>query len=246
MIDLILTTRNRLDFLKVTLTSLLEMNKQVPYRLVIYDDCSDDGTPEYLMRFSHPNLFAVILAKQRMGVVHGFNQAWNYINELPGFLEYFPYMGYLQDDVKSLEGEWLLTSIRAYEALAEAENIGFLSAYDAPEHPKKGEVGWEGKGLILKDSISFQNAMAPKDFWESIGKVPAKNPDGTARGYPGEGKGSQIDVYMTGCMSQSKFVTWASAEKSSMRQGKKVLVLPGMLEHLGIDPKDSTWRNGYR
>ncbi|MCJ7663025.1 MAG: glycosyltransferase family 2 protein [Desulfobacterales bacterium] len=240
MIDILLTTRNRLKFLKQTMGGVAN-HTHLPYRLFIIDDCSDDGTRDYLMSVN-PGPGLVVLLNQRMGVVYGFNALWNMAEYFDDFVDHYPYMCYLQDDAVPVENDWLPTLIRAYEELKDKHNLGFFSGYDAPEHPHREDFEWEGRKVCLKDSISFQNAVAEKAFWQSIGKVPRLNPDGKPRGYPADGVGSQIDVYMTGCCSKSRFVPGASAVNSSFNQGKKVLVIPGLIDHIGQAPQDSTWR----
>ena len=242
MIDLIVTTRDRINFLRITLESLFSKNKTVPYRVIIFDDASTDGTPEYLWELNHENLQAVILNKKRMGVAYGFNQAWAYAEQLCDFHSDKPYLCYLQDDVESIEPEWLLTLVRAWEELGEEKKVGFLSGYDAPEHPAVEEINWDGWPVSLKKSQSAQNLMALKSFWRSIGYVPRLNPDGSTRGFPGGQKGSHIDLYLTGCMSGSRFVEKAAAENCLYNQEKNVLVIPGLLRHLGKNDEDSTWR----
>lgn len=242
MVDVIITTRNRLEFLQVTVNTLFDLNKTVPYRVIIYDDCSDDGTTAYLRELDHDNLQAVILGKQRMGVVYGFDQAWAFSEQLHSFYSEAPFLCYLQDDVQSVAGEWLLLLLRAYEDLANSHEIGFLSGCDAPEHPVVRELFWDGRRVALKKSEAAQNLFAPRSFWQSIGFIPRLNPDGSERGFPGDGKGSHIDLYLTGCMSESRFVENAAAENCLYNQQKNVLVVPGLLRHLGKSKEDSTWR----
>lgn len=69
---IIVCTRNRLDYLKTCLESL--SNLDYPgYELIIVDDCSDDGTSEYLQGLSSKNL-KTIRNKQHSGKSYSRNQ----------------------------------------------------------------------------------------------------------------------------------------------------------------------------
>ena len=240
MLDLLITTFNRRPILQETVESFLSMNTAIPYRLFIIDDCSADDTPDYLRGMKRGSLALVILRKKRSGITYAFNALWNVSEFIDRFYEEYPYLGYLQDDMKSLENEWLLKLIETYEALRGQYPIGFFSGHDAFRHPPFQEIQHNGTKVILKKSQGFTNMIAEKSFWRSIGYVPRLDLDGRERGFPGNGKGSNIDLYFTGCMSRSKFVPEHAAKNCLYNQGKFVMVIPGMLEHMGED--QSTWR----
>lgn len=236
MIDIVVTTYNRLRFLKQTMESLLQSTKNVPRRISVADDCSTDGTREYLSGMAGP-LNRVVLSDKRRGVVPNFNDLWDAtVSD-----KRYPHLCYLQDDMVAVEPGWLAILLDAHRKLKDIYNIGFSSAYDAPEHPAELEIDWNGRKAKIKKSSSGQNLLAEKEFWLSIGKPPPLNPDGSARGFPGNGRGSQIDVWFMGCYSLGRFDPRAAAPNCLHNQGKRVLVVP-MLRHLGIDKRDSTWR----
>ncbi len=140
--------------------------------------------------------------------------------------------------------DWLSILSEADRHFKSAYNAEFTSAYDAPEHPAEFETELllTGRPLAkVKKSTSMQNLFAEKVVWHSIGKPPLLAPDGSQRGFPNDGKGSNIDVWFTGCYSLSRFDAKNAAPNCLYNQGKKVLVIP-MLKHLGIEKKDSTWR----
>ena len=135
-----------------------------------------------------------------------------------------------------------MTLLQAYEGFRDTAGIGFFSGYHALEHPVMSDVAWKGRTVYFKKSTTATNLIAAKDFWRSVGiPIPILNPDGTPRGFPNDGRGSQIDVWFTGCYSLGRFDAKNAAPNCLYRQGKKVLVIP-MLKHLGIEKKDSTWR----
>ncbi len=242
MVDIIITTYNRLRLLKQTMDAVFT-TVNIPHRVFVIDDCSDDGTAEYLTKLQGDKLQFVVLSKKRNGIVYGFNTLWNMVEYFDSFYEQFPYLCYLQDDMVATDPKWLQTLIRAYEDLREKYNIGFFSGHDAPEHPCMELIQWNGRPVMIKQSQGATNLIAEKTFWHSIGYVPRLNPDGSPRGFPGKGIGSHIDLYLTGCMSRSQFVPHASAVNSLFRQGKTLMSIPGLLAHEGQPEKDSTWRN---
>jgi len=242
MIDVILTTFNRVHFLKQTVESLLLKNPEPEFRLFIIDDGSTDGTDDYLLTLSRMGRADVILSHCRRGLAFSLNAAWKLATLCDEFEAEYPYLCYLQDDVESVEEEWLLTAVRAFETLGQEHYVGFFSGCHAPEHPAEHVIQWEGRDVFLKLSNSGQNMIALKSFWRSIGYIPKTNPDGTERGMPGNGKGSNVDVYLEGCFSGSRFQRQHAAKNCSYSQGKKTLVIPGLLRHLGDHVKDSTWQ----
>jgi glycosyltransferase involved in cell wall biosynthesis len=241
MVDITITTYNRRPMLERTLDALFS-TVDVPYRIFVIDDCSSDSTPEYLSKMNGDKLQFVTLSKKRNGVVYGFNMLWNMVDYYDSFYAEFPYMCYLQDDMIAAEKGWLTTLIRAYEELGDAHNVGFFGGHDAPEHPVQDILEWDGRSVLLKRSSGATNLIATKKFWRSVGYVPKHNPDGTPRGYPDRQRGSHIDLYLTGCMSGSRFVRNAAGENCSANQGKSLMVIPGLLLHEGQSEHASTWR----
>ncbi|MDP2362531.1 MAG: glycosyltransferase, partial [Ignavibacteria bacterium] len=194
MIDVLITTYNRKELLKKTVESFLSKNKKLPYRLFIVDDFSTDGTVEYLLDLRSRQKVNLLFPASREGITHGFNALWSWINHLDIWYEENPYLCYLQDDVLSVEEEWLLKILSAYEELKDKYNIGFFSGHHAIEHPVEKTIKWNGSSFYLKKSNSGQNMIAEKSFWRSIGSPPRLNPDGSMRGFPNHGKGSCLDI----------------------------------------------------
>lgn len=242
MIDVIVTTHNRVSFLKKTIESFIEKNKTVPYRLFIADDMSNDGTGEYLLALQKRKVADIYLGANNRGVTFGLDILWTVSDFFDFFFSENQYLCYLQDDLVSVVDDWLLIALTAYEELKEKYNIGFFSGHNALEHPIEDRVHWKQNILLIKKSQGATNLIAEKSFWRSIEYIPRLNPDGRERGKPENQRGSHIDIYLTGCYSRSRFHRTCSAEKSLYQQGKKLLVFPGLLEHIGQKEEVSTWR----
>ena len=239
MVDILLTTFNRVEFLKKTLLSLFKNTEDVKYRLFIIDDGSMDGTVEYLSQLKHEKLSGIVLNRTRRGLRYSFNLLWSYAMVEEESVNQYPLMCYLQDDVEILKEGWLSLLVKAYYELKQEYSLGFFSGYDCPEHPIKKQMQWSGIPVFMKASTAGQNLIAEKSFWSSVGTLPGKNPDGTLPGLPDQGRGSNMDVWFTGCGPGSAFNQGAASPHSSYSQGKTVMVMRFM-KHLG-QYHDSVW-----
>lgn len=246
MINIGITTFNRKKFLCNCVDSVLK-HTSVPFKLFIYDDKSTDGTIDELRRRYKNRGLLLIQSDQRSGIVSGFNKLW----EVSESYNNHKYFCYLQDDTVVNPG-WLKTLVGTYETqlLASDYKVGLFSGHHAPEHPidvKKDILGTE---VYFKKSIRATNMIASYDFWHEIGKVPLKNPDGSVRGFPGpanpdgsRGRGSNMDVYITGFQSKGVFVKGAAAKNCSWNLGTYCMVIPELVKHVAISKEDSTWGN---
>jgi len=235
-----LTTYNRKDFLRRTVDSIFSRTRKTPYRLFITDDCSTDGTTEYLAGLKDEHLKEIVLNKQRKGLRYGFDMLWAKMEVYNLSHGEFPYLCYHQDDVEILDPRWAEILIEAYQNLKGKYNVGFFSGCDSVEHPVKQRIEWKGMNVLLKSSQAFQNTIAEKSFWRSIGRVPKLNPNGQNPGFPNNGRGSNLDVWFMGCCSKSRYNRGAASPNCSFVRRKSVMVIP-MMKHLGKF-ENSTWR----
>ena len=246
MIDIVIPTYNRLEFLQRCIKSV-HYNTKVPYNLYIVDDCSDDGTQEWLASINHPNLREVILNKERRGLTFGFDILWDVIKGMDWFYnKKSEYLCLLQDDTEVMEEGWLEKLIKTYQRESSHYRIGFFSGHDALEHPTIIDM----QDFKLKVAMRATNIIAPWSFWESIGKVPRLQPNGSSRGFPSpgaegqRGRGSNFDVYLTGFQSKGQMVDLGrTTEKSSGYIGVVCLVIPGLVKHTALNKENSTWNN---
>jgi len=249
MVNIGITTYNRKEFLCRCVRSIL-LNTTVPYKLFIYDDASTDGTIEKLKELYSGCGMTVIKNKVRSGIVPGFNTLWE-VSESSNDNKYFCY---IQDDTV-VEPRWLRILIGTYEMQLNFYDykVGLFSGHHAPEHPIETKKDVDGVEVYFKKSIRATNMIAPYDFWYKIGKIPLKNPDGSIRGFPGpanpdgsRGKGSNMDVYITGYQSKGVYVPGAAGTNCSWNLGTYCMVVPGLVRHEALSKEASTWGNANK
>jgi hypothetical protein len=92
--------------------------------------------------------------------------------------------------------------------------------------------------------------IATYDFWDKIGRIPRLNPDGSERGFPGppkedgsRGKGSQMDIYITGHQSKGVYVPGGAGPTNTWALKTYCMVVPGLVKHVATSKDDSTWGN---
>ena len=247
MVNIGITTYNRKDFLEKCINSVIK-NTIVPYKLFVYDDASNDGTKEMIINKYDTTEVLLISGLKRMGITNGFNTLWK-VSERYNDNSYFCY---LQDDVIISEIGWLDKLIKCYETqkLNSDYKIGLFSGHHAVEHPIEIQKDINGVKVFLKKSMRATNMIATYEFWHKIGYVPLNNPDGSVRGFPGprnidgsRGKGSKMDLYITGFQSKGVFVSGAAGKSCSWNLGTYCMIIPGLVKHIATSREDSTWGN---
>ena len=248
MVNIGITTYNRKKFLHDCIDSILQ-NTETEFMLFVYDDASRDGTVDMLKKeYGHEGI-VIIEGKKRLGVTAGFNALW----EVSENFNDYGFFCYLQDDTV-VKKCWLKKLLAAYYASCGfVYKVGLLSGFSNPEHPDVAKIAMRTKvGRLtahIKRSIRATNMMAPYSFWDRIGKIPKRNPDGSERGFPNRegdglrGRGSNLDVYITGFQSNSCFAAGAAGKNCLRNMKSYCLVLPGLVEHKAITSLESTWGN---
>lgn len=72
MKEIVITTYNRLPYLQKCLWSIIASTR-APYRIIVCDDGSDDGTVEFLREMESRNLIEVIYRDKNKGTANNFN-----------------------------------------------------------------------------------------------------------------------------------------------------------------------------
>lgn len=75
-IALIVPTYNRVEYTKRTLSRLLEDHTE-EFDLYLWDNCSEDETPEYLSGLKDPRIVEVVISKENVGQTGAMNYAWS-------------------------------------------------------------------------------------------------------------------------------------------------------------------------
>lgn len=253
MFNIGITTYNRFEYVSRCIDSIIE-NTEVPYRLFVYDDASPDDTARLLIDSYGDKITQVIANRTQRGITLGFDTLWLVSQHFDYYYDDqdFPYFCYIQDDTVVAEKGWLKTLKRCYDSqsLMSDYRIGLFSGHHAPEHPTVAEKEFDGTKVLIKPSMRATNMIASYEFWDRIGLVPRLNPDGSERGFPGppkpdggRGRGSNMDVYITGFQSKGTFVPGAAAETCSWKLGTYCMVVPGLVKHMALSAESSTWGN---
>lgn len=126
-VSIIYTTYNRKKYLEYTLAQYKEVDAGYPYKLVVCDDCSTDGTQQYLL--DNPHLYdSLFLSKANLGVTNSRNQG---IVQNPA--DYYV----LVDDDTTHTKNWLYQMM---SILTTWNDIGSVTSqrplYELLEHPE--------------------------------------------------------------------------------------------------------------
>ncbi len=155
-------TFNRLKLTKLTFDSLFKETKQ-PFRLIITDNGSEDGTPEYLKNLEitspHCVSYHIILNKKNLGVATGRNQCLHIANQYQD-----PWYATIDNDILFPE-DWLtkcLQLVRAIPKFCVGLNVENFN------HPIKDHKGL--KYMHLKaGNLGTCGTVSPREMYEKLG-----------------------------------------------------------------------------
>ena len=113
-----MATYNRKKVLEKTLKSLLNQDYPSPYEIIVVDDCSTDGTREFLKEFAkkHRNL-KIFLSKKNQGAAPSRNKAIS--------MAKYPFCINMDDDCIASK-TWLKKMMLPF---TKEDNLGIVSAY---------------------------------------------------------------------------------------------------------------------
>lgn len=213
MIDVIVTTYNRLELFKKTMESFfLNTNLDLVDKIIISNDGSTDGTAEYLDELKKQFKKIIVLPQQqdRLGIIPRFNVALTYCtnNIICEF----------QDDIEFTPG-WLETQ------LSHIDKAHFITGFDAPEHtPFQRENGY-----MIKHSTRFTQLLARRAIWDQWFPMKPEHPFPTPTFKDGRQIGSNIDTNLY------------DKHKNKANGKTKFLVVSGLIRHIA-ENENSTWR----
>lgn len=218
MIDVILTTFNRVDLLDRTICSFLEhTDLSLINKIIISNDGSKDGTAGYLEELArdYPKIQLLPDPHIRKGLIPRFNEAFALCDS--------DTIVNMQDDIEFYPN-WLELQTEALKT----EGIHFVTGYDAPEHIAFSKIG----EYDIKHSAGFIQLTAYRSTWQQWFPMEPEEDFPTpckVNGYP---IGSNID-------------TRIYRKRKNDPYGKmRYLVIPGM-KHLA-QKTNSTWRKSKK
>ena len=178
--DIVVTTRNRLDYTKQCLTYIFERTRS-PYNLHIIDDASTDGTVDYLLDLWHSGkVETVILASKKRGLRANQNMELSLT-----FSD--PYISVDNDILcPDVEPDWLA---RGLKAIRQRSHLGLMGLH-LPETPP--EYRWKSDGVVciaksLGGHFAFiRRAAIAGYFAPHVKGMPVKA--GKKTPYPGTGR----------------------------------------------------------
>jgi glycosyltransferase involved in cell wall biosynthesis len=135
-IDIIVTTTNRIDYLKRTLNRIRRCTKS-PYKLHIIDDASSDGTTEYVISlFQQGVLETITLHQEQQGQMNNLMQE-SRIGASPVYV-------HVDDDMlcPNVEPDWLSQGI---QTIRKHKDLGIM----ALDHPGAKRVTKEDRGDVV-------------------------------------------------------------------------------------------------
>ncbi len=215
MIDIILTTYNRLPLLKRTVDSFLACTDRLLIQhLIISNDGSTDGTTEYLDELASRLSFVRLVprAAERVGLILRFNTAYAMATT--------DHVCEIQDDIQFYPG-WLEQQLAALKS--QGQKIDFVSGYDGEEHKSFVNVGT----YKIKHSNGFVQLLAKREIWDRWFPMKPTHDFPTPCRKDGRSTGSGIDTGIYG-------------RKNNPQGAVRYLIVPGLIHT--ANRYNSNWR----
>ena len=215
MVDVIITTCNRIGFLKATLDSFIaNTDLSLIDNIIITDDRSTDGTREYLSGLRSLNNVTLVFPTARIGLVPIFNEAFNLVtNDI--ICEF-------QDDVTFSEN-WLEGQLKLLEEFPG----NFITGYDAPEH----HVCKEFSGYKKKPSTRFVQLLGRRETFSKWFPMKPSRSFPTPAVVSGVSHGSNIDCKLYR----------SHLHKNKWSSNIEFIVIPELI-NTDNDSNSSSWR----
>jgi hypothetical protein len=233
VIDLFVTSKaGRPGLTSKSLESLVSSLDSVSYRLTLYLD----GADHELLRDGSPAHFAdhLIVSRDNEGLGPAINRIMAHIKSTNNYYSHpqardsarvSQFVCGLQDDVV-YEDRWLERLVKFFCLHEQRHNLGFATGHNCVEHETVAELPG---GMMLKRWIRMTCVLGRREYWESMMPIPRFDPEtGRVRAKPNDGVGSGVDWHII-----------RNHENSIDRTGRKCLVVPGLVKHIGY--ADSTW-----
>lgn len=135
-------TFNRIEMTQRCFSSLFDTANPDLYSLFIIDNCSTDGTIDYLKTLSHPCLEDIIFNSENLGTARALNMGWK-LAESRG-----QHAGKVDNDVVWYDDDWLDKMVSVFQ---QAEDVGLigLKRRDLEEKPNHNDEFFRSRLFTL-------------------------------------------------------------------------------------------------
>lgn len=219
-VPVLISTYDRPNQLRSTLQTLFEFTETSIWVAVADDGSPGDRTREVLESFP----IQKVLYLPHRGLVYSVNALFEAVKEVTTPSDFWVYA---QDDLAFSQG-WLWKMISIWGRWAEGMGFGLMAGVDDDAYRAFHEFAWEGLHVKAKAFAEGHLYLAPKDFWTRNIPVSIRNLDGSERGFPAAGRGSNVDWWFL-----------RDSPQSLARTGQRVGVVSGLVQHNG---DQSTWK----
>ena len=166
-IDIVTLTHNRMQFAAATIWSIINYT-DYPYRLIVVDNGSTDGTKEWLINMKEMGfIHELILNDKNLGIAQAKNQGMELVNWDCGY-------AILTDSdivLPLTEPSWIRLM---FESMVRHPNLGMLSCdLDPVNHNPATHTWWYKQREHKKEDVDliitgFHMTIIPKDIFNKI------------------------------------------------------------------------------
>ena len=152
-VTLVMCLFNQLPLTRACLETL--RNTTEPFRLVVIDNGSTDGTREFFQRFDHPYPLRFVTSDSNTSVIASLNRAWREVET--------EFLCLLHNDTELLETEWLSRLLAALQEPA----VGLSGLFGAKRVRRNGRF----VGRTIVHSLADGPTVRPP--WEDVAVIDA-------------------------------------------------------------------------
>ena len=152
-VTLVMCLFNQLPLTRACLESLRKTTE--PFRLVVIDNGSTDGTREHFQRFDYPYPLRFVTRESNASVIAALNQAWREVET--------EFLCMLHNDTEMLEPEWLSRLLAALEE----PGVGLSGLFGVKRLRKNGRF----VGRTIVHSLAEGPTVRPP--WEEVAVIDA-------------------------------------------------------------------------
>lgn len=163
LVNLCITTFNRLDYTKRCISSILETTRddETPFMITVIDNGSTDNTQDYLKELrGEGKIDTLILLKENIGIAKAQNIGWKLFEDTP-------YTGKIDNDIVFNKKGWLDAIINTFVYTDKIGALGYQCADDGANYPIVEENGIKYKSK--QGNLGGACCFIPKKIIDIIG-----------------------------------------------------------------------------